>query len=128
MMTEMERVYAAVVSLVLLSAVLYPVLRDPEDDSFPLSTYPMFARNRTRVARVNAALALGQDGTEIAVSPLLIGSPEAMQAIRILNRSLKAGDSSAEALCRAIAARVATSADPNSPAHARSPWSARRST
>jgi hypothetical protein len=111
-MTGIERLYAAAVSIALLAAVLYPVLRDPEDDSFPLSTYPMFARNRPRVARVNAALALGRGGTETALSPLLIGSPETMQAIRILNRSVQAGGKTARALCRAIAARVAKNADP----------------
>lgn len=110
-MTGMQRLYAAIVSIALLSAVLYPALGDPEDDSFPLSTYPMFARTRARVARVNAALALGRGGTEMPLSPLLIGSPETMQAIRILNRSLQAGERSARTLCRAIAARVAQSAD-----------------
>jgi hypothetical protein len=111
-MTGMERLYAAAVSIALLSAVLYPALRDPEDDSFPLSTYPMFARNRTRIATVNAALALGRGGTETALSPLLIGSPETMQAIRILNRSVHAGKRPTRELCRAIAARVAKSVDP----------------
>jgi hypothetical protein len=111
-MTGMERLHAAAVSIALLLAVLYPTLRDPEDDSFPLSTYPMFARNRTRLAKVNAALALGRGGTEQPLSPLLIGSPETMQAIRVLNRSVQAGERSARALCRAIAARVAKSADP----------------
>jgi hypothetical protein len=112
MMAGIERLYAAAVSVSLLAAALYPALRDPEDDSFPLSTYPMFARDRPRVARINAALALGRDGTETALSPLLIGSPEAMQAIRILNRSLQTGEKSARALCRAIAGRVAQSAHP----------------
>jgi hypothetical protein len=112
MMTGMERLYAAAVSVVLLSAVVSPALRDPEDDSFPLSTYPMFARHRTRVTRINAALALRSDGTETTLSPLLIGSPETMQAIRILNKSVRAGGESARALCRAIASRVAESADP----------------
>jgi hypothetical protein len=111
-MTGKERIHAAAVSIALLSAVLHPTLRDPEDDSFPLSTYPMFARNRPRLAKVNAALALGRGGAETALSPLLIGSPETMQAIRILNRSVQAGEKSARALCRAIAARVAKSADP----------------
>jgi putative ABC transport system permease protein len=40
------RVYAAVVSIVLLGATLSPLVRDPGDDGFPLSTYPMFATPR----------------------------------------------------------------------------------
>jgi len=112
MMPGIERLYAAAVSIALLSAVLYPTLRDPEDDSFPLSTYPMFARNRTRIANVDAALALGRGGMETALSPLLIGSPETMQAIHLLQKSVRAGERSAQGLCRAIAARVAKSADP----------------
>jgi hypothetical protein len=108
----MERLYAAAVSIALLLAVLYPILRDPEDDSFPLSTYPMFARNRSRLAKVDAALALGRGGMETALSPLLIGSPETMLAIHILTKSVHAGERSARDLCRAIAARVAKSADP----------------
>ena len=41
-----SRLFAAVVSIALLGATLEPLIREPWEDGFPLSPYPMFAFNR----------------------------------------------------------------------------------
>ena len=44
----MTRRLAALASLALCGAALAPVVRPPDDDGFPLATYPMFAAPRPR--------------------------------------------------------------------------------
>jgi hypothetical protein len=107
-----NRLHAYVVSVLIIGAVLYPVLGDPEHDDFPLSTYPMFARPRAPTTTIHAAVAVARDGRQTPVPPALVGTGETMQAVRILSRSLRAGPDVARDLCAAIAARVARSADP----------------
>jgi hypothetical protein len=105
-----ERLYAYALSLVMLGAVLSPSLRDPNDDGFPLSTYPMFSRNRGRTSSVTAALAVDARGAEVALPPSLLGTSETMQAFRILSKGVHAGPRSARRLCRTLAERVASDA------------------
>jgi hypothetical protein len=107
----MERFYAYALSVVMLGAVLSPALRDPNDDGFPLSTYPMFSRNRGRSSRVVSALAVDAHGVEVAVPPSLLGTSETMQAVRILSKGVAGGPRSARRLCRTLAARVAEARD-----------------
>jgi hypothetical protein len=111
-MAPADRLRAYAVSALMLGAVLQPLWRDPENDGFPLSTYPMFARDRQRLASIDVALALGPGGAETAIPPPLVGSQETMQAVRILGKSVRAGPVEARKLCHAIAARVAHSQRP----------------
>jgi hypothetical protein len=111
MMASVDRWYASFVSIALLAAVLYPAIMSPADDGFPLSTYPMFARERPQIMPVNAALALDGAGSATPIPPLLIGRGETMQALRTLNRSVREGGEAARRLCHEIAARIATSRD-----------------
>lgn len=104
------RAYA--LGAVLLGAAIYPALLDPSDDGFPLSTYPMFANDRGKIARVVRAVALGADGREHRIAPELVSSSEAMQVVQTLQRTFAAGPAEAERLCRAIAGRLRTSGDP----------------
>ena len=111
----MSRAYAYTVSAVLLAAVLSPGLRDaqdPRNDSFPLSTYPMFSYDKPRTATVTSAVALGADGLEVPLAPEFIGTSETMQALRTIQNSVRAGRERAAELCGAIAERVARSNDP----------------
>jgi len=108
----MERLHAYGLSLVVLAAVLSPLRLDPQDprqDSFPLSTYPMFSYDRGRVASVTVALALGPDGYEVAIPPGFIATSETMQAMKTLAKSVRQGGARARELCTAIAQRVASS-------------------
>ncbi len=99
-----------VVSVVLLVATLSPLARDPGDDSFPLSTYPMFAF--ARPTRVEIGYAIGQTATGTRrLTPTLIGAGEVLQAMAVVETAIKSGPRRLEPLCRGIAARVAADAD-----------------
>lgn len=113
-MNALERLHAYGLSALVLAALL-SVLRldpqDPEQDSFPLSTYPMFSYDRGRVASVTVALALGPNGYEAAIPPSFVATSETMQALKTIAKSVREGGERAEQLCASIAARVASSPD-----------------
>jgi hypothetical protein len=109
---RVSRAYAYAVGALMISAVLSPALLDPHapgTDSFPLSTYPMFARDKPRTATVTSALALGPAGFEQPLAPSFVGTQETMQALRTIALSVQAGPERAAELCAAIAERVARS-------------------
>lgn len=106
----MRRAVAAVISIGLIGAALEPLVRAPDDDGFPLATFPMFAiRRPTRIAMSYAEGVTG-DGRPRALSPALLGTGEVMQAFTRLQRAADAGPEACRALCAEIAARVATDA------------------
>jgi hypothetical protein len=100
-----RRLIAYVLGLGMPLAVLSPLFSGAAD-SFPLSTYPMFARARgqptlyTVVARV-------ADGREERLPPSLLGSKEVLQAKVLIQRSVEAGPEALAQLCEDTAARVA---------------------
>jgi hypothetical protein len=98
-------VVAAVIATVLVVA---PILRQPPRDSFPLSTYPMFATDRGPVAAVNTVLAVDGDGVSHTLSPELIGgSDEVILAAATVSRAIRGGTTAG--LCNAVAERAAGS-------------------
>ena len=106
----MRRPVAAAVSFALVGAVLEPLVRAPDDDGFPLSTFPMFALSRGREVAISYAQGAAADGRLRTLSPAHLGTGEVMQAYALLQRAV---DDPAEraALCVQIAARVAADAD-----------------
>jgi hypothetical protein len=106
-----NRLYAYAVSVAFLGAVAAPGLGDVNDDGYPLSTYPMFARQRARVNDVTGAFAVWKDGRRVALPPRLVANGEAMLAVATLHRALAAGRVATRALCGALAARVASTRD-----------------
>ncbi len=102
------RALAAAISLALIGATLWPLGKDPRDDGFPLSTYPMFASHRPTRQTYRYALGETASGERRTLSPRLVGTGEVLQAIRVIDRALAAGRGEAARLCEAIAARVAT--------------------
>jgi len=103
----MQRWVAAVVSIGLVGASLEPIVRAPDDDGFPLSTFPMFAARRGRRLVMSYAQGVTGDGRLRALSPGLIGTGEVMQAFTRIQRAVDAGPDERRALCVDIAARVA---------------------
>jgi hypothetical protein len=101
---------AALTSLALCGAVLAPAVRAPDDDDFPLSTYPMFAAPRPRELTMASARGVTRDGQPRTLSPGALGTDEVMQAFATLQRAAAAGPDERAALCAAIAARVARDA------------------
>ncbi|MEZ4403496.1 MAG: hypothetical protein R3B06_25955 [Kofleriaceae bacterium] len=101
------RLYGVVLTVVTLAAVAWPLGRHPlAGDSFPLSTYPMFAQRR-RDARLylEYVVAVGPGGGRRHVPPALVASPEVMQAITTVHQAVARGD--APVLCRRVAERLA---------------------
>lgn len=107
----MHRVFAAVVSIVLIGATLSPLLREPYDDGFPLSTYPMFASKRPTALTFHYALGEGRAGERVTLTPGLVGTGEVLQAMRVLDRAVSGGRGEMAKLCDAIARRVATDSE-----------------
>ena len=103
----MTRRRAALASLALCAAVLAPAVRAPDNDSFPLSTYPMFAAPRPRELTMASARGVTRDGRPRTLSPAHVGTGEVMQAFATIQRAAAAGPDERSALCAAIAARVA---------------------
>jgi len=103
----MSRRAAAILSIGLLAIVLEPVVRAPDDDGFPLSTFPMFAARRPARVAVSYARGVTGAGVQRELTPGLLGTDEVMQAFAMLQRAVDAGPAARQALCQAIAARVA---------------------
>ncbi|NVB84097.1 MAG: hypothetical protein HOV81_37325 [Kofleriaceae bacterium] len=102
---DRARLYAVAVSVALVAATLLPLRRDPYDDGFPMSTYPMFASKRATVQTYTYALGVTKDGKRRTLSPSIIGGTgEILQALQVVDRALRSG--SLPALCKSIASRV----------------------
>lgn len=97
----------AIASVATLAIVCEPVVRDPADDGYPLSTYPMFAARRPTVLTVDYAYGLGAGGARVPIPPYYVGSREVLQARAILEQGVHRGPKAAADLCGAIAQRVA---------------------
>lgn len=100
---------AYVIGLGLPLAVLSPMWSGMPD-SFPLSTYPMFARPRGQPV-LHTLVGLAADGSERRLPPELVGSKEVLQAKVLIQRSVASGPEAMSALCEATAARAQHSAD-----------------
>lgn len=100
------RVRAVVIAVAALAAVLWPMVRQPPVDSFPLSTYPMFTRLRPQVTTIDLAVGLDADGRDVRLDPHLVGGTiEVIQAVATVGRSIATG--TAADLCAEVAERVA---------------------
>lgn len=109
-MSRGQRCVAYLVGLGLPLAVLSPSWSGLPD-SFPLSTYPMFARPRGQPT-LHTLIGLARDGSERRLSPDVVGSKEVLQAKVLIQRSVAAGPAAMAELCEASAARAARSAEP----------------
>ena len=86
---------------------LWPLALDPSEDSYPLSTYPMFAKPKPDIVTVNHIVALDAEGERRIVPPAVVGRGEVMQTRVALRRAVRQGGRAARALCREVAARLA---------------------
>jgi hypothetical protein len=100
-----RRWLAYLVGLGLPVAVLSPIWSGAPD-SFPLSTYPMFARPRGQPT-LHTLVGVTADGSERRLSPELVGSNEVLQAKVLIQRSVAEGSEAMAQLCESTAARVA---------------------
>jgi hypothetical protein len=102
---RLERGVALVVGLGASLAVLSPLVA-MDGDSFPISSYPMFARPRGQPT-LYAAVARAADGSEHRLPPGAIGSSEVLQSKVLIQRSVEGGPEAMLALCQSIAQRIA---------------------
>lgn len=106
----MERWVGIVVSVGLIAATALPVVRDPtRGDSFPLSTYPMFAAKKSTRMSFEYGIAWFADGSRREVEPGHVSNGEVMQARMSFQTAVRRR--TLPALCARIAERVA--ADPD---------------
>lgn len=104
----MPRWYAYAVSAAVLAAVLSPLAREPQEDGYPLSTYPMFSRNlRDPTMDITRAVAVTRRGETRPVPPELVANAEVLQALVTIRAAVRAGPRQAMQLCERIADRLA---------------------
>jgi hypothetical protein len=101
--------WAALASIALLVATLAPLVRDPARDSFPLSTYPMFAAPRSPAPPISYAVGVTADGRRRELPTRAYGTSEVVQAAHTVDAALARGLPATIALCEQIAARLAGS-------------------
>lgn len=77
-------------------------------DSFPVSSYPMFARPRAEIATVQTVVGVRETGERVTLSPELIGDTRWTNlAARLVLDAVTAGADASARLCGRVAARVA---------------------
>ena len=92
-------------ALILVLAVAAPILGPPGEDSFPLSTYPMFSRARAQVTSLSTAAGFDAGGERLDLSPTVIGGTrEVIQASTTVAREVAAG--TGERFCREVLGRA----------------------
>jgi hypothetical protein len=97
---------AVAVTALVAAAVLWPAAAFPDGDDFPLSPYPMFARDRGRASAIATVVGVDDEGRVQRLSPQLVnGTREIVQAAAVVAHEVAAGQ--AARLCREVAARAA---------------------
>lgn len=92
-------------ALLIALATLAPILGPPEDDGFPLSTYPMFSRPRAQVTSLSTAVGYRTDGERLELSPTVIGGTrEVIQASTTVAQEIAAG--TGDRFCREVLDRA----------------------
>lgn len=105
-----ERAKGYAVTIVLCLATALPLLGLREKDSFPISTYPMFATPRGEAKLYRLVAVLGE-GTVRPIPPELVAGAELLEAKSRITRAARAGAKARRALCERVAAALVTSPD-----------------
>ncbi len=101
-------VYAWVLGAVMLALVFRPLSQPAGADSFPFSSYPMFAFGRpSALTDVHHLVAFDAAGVSRPVPPKLVANDEVLQAEVTLHRAVRGGRKTSAALCKRVAARLA---------------------
>lgn len=109
MLPPMERLRSYLLVGLVAGAMVWPALRDPPQDSFPLSDYPMFSAGRPDPnLTITHALGVDEAGAETPLSPMLSSANrEVLQSMMSLHLGVHSGPERRAAYCREIAERVA---------------------
>ncbi|MET0340818.1 MAG: hypothetical protein ABW252_07435 [Polyangiales bacterium] len=106
----MSRLLAYGFGLGVVALAASPGLRDPGEDGYPLSTYPMFGRARDK-PWLNFVEGADAQGAPRRLSPALVAHDEVMQVAATVRRAVEAGPAAVGPLCASVAARIAASAE-----------------
>ena len=105
------RVRAYAMTLVLAGLVASPLFGAFSGDSFPVSTYPMFASARSSEVVMPHAIALTATGHERRVRPHDVANDEVIQAFSTIRQAIRQGQDAVDQLCQHIAQNVARHGD-----------------
>lgn len=99
------RFRAAFVSALVLGFCLWPLSWGPDEDSFPVSSFPMFSHGRpSPMLTIRHAVGIRADGTREPLSPMLsAGNREVLQSMMTIVQGV---DHDASAFCAEVAGRV----------------------
>lgn len=106
MFRRVVRAWRSWFGLALVVATATPLLRAARNDSYPFSTYPMFARVLDK-PQLTVAVGVTASRQVLRLPPEMVANDEPMQAMRTLRRAGNDGGRALKALCASIAARVA---------------------
>lgn len=101
----MSRRFRLLLLGVAAAVALSPLTRDPRDDTYPLSTYPMFATDRGAVHSIPTVVEVLGDGATVRLSPESIAGTDEPVLTAITVRSA-VRDGRAGALCDEVVARL----------------------
>ena len=96
----MTRLIPAVAAVLVLS----PLFRDPLSDTYPLSTYPMFATDRGSTHSIATVVERTDDGFERLSPKLISGTDEAVLASVTVSQAVRRGE--ADVLCEEVLERL----------------------
>ena len=104
----MSRLLAYGFGLTVVALVASPGFQHPDDDSYPLSTYPMFARTRGK-PWLDFVEGVDERALAVRLPPRVVANDEVMQAAASVRRAVGQGPAGLAPFCTSIAARVAES-------------------
>ena len=101
----MSRGVRRLAPLIAAMVVLFPLVHDPRHDSYPLSTYPMFAPDRGAVLNIDTVVLVDAEGEIHRLDPNTIsGTDEIVTASVVVVKAIQRGDS--DLLCQEVADRI----------------------
>ncbi len=96
-----QRVAGVLAFIALTSAMLWPLTFAAGTDSFPLSSFPMFATARNPILEAVSVHAVLPSGERARLPPgLAAGTPEVLQARALIHRAVTTNRQTMEVLCR----------------------------
>ena len=95
----LDRAWSYALGAALIIAVLLPLAGDPRADSFPLSTYPMFAGRQSSEATIPHAIVIDAAGVRSPLPPVAVANDEVIQAFETLRQAVRQGPDATARLC-----------------------------
>ena len=106
-MTSRVRAYG--LTIILVGLVVSPLAGAFADDSFPISTYPMFATARSSETNLTHVILIDEEGHERTAPPAAVANDEVLQVQETILQALRDGKAATASLCERVAGRVAGS-------------------